>query len=222
MQRKILLFVTIVLMAVMTGLGCSKKNPVESMATTIKDFDGNVYQTIKIGNQVWMTENLKVTHYRDGTPINHVTGDSQWENLLTSAYCAYDNSESTADTYGYLYNWYAVNDIHKIAPKGWHVPTDAEWKELEMYLGMSQSEADDYEWRGTNEGSKLAGNSSLWASGDLKNNAAFGESGFVALPGGYRYDDGSFDGLGYGALFWSSTQTYSNYAWYRWIIYHSN
>jgi len=208
-----LLFVTIVFMAVMTGLGCSKKNPVESLPNTMKDIDGNVYQTVKIGNQVWMAENLKVTHYRDGTPINHVTDNSQWAHLSTGAYCAYDNSESTADIYGYLYNWFAVTDVHNIAPKGWHVPTDEEWKELEMYLGMSQSEADDTGYRGTNEGSKLAGRADLWPDCSLENDGAFGESGFSALPGGYRdSDNGTFSGIGSFATFWSSPQ---GWTWYR-------
>ena len=190
----------------------------------MKDIDGNVYQTVKIGNQVWMAENLKVTHYRDGTSINYVTSNEEWAGISTGAYCAYDNSESTADIYGYLYNWYAVNDIHKIAPKGWHVPTDAEWKELEMYLGMSPTEADDMGWRGTNEGSKLAGNSLLWDSGALENNAVFGESGFSALPGGCRYSNGYFYTFGGYAYFWSSTQYYySHYdAWYRDVNYYTS
>lgn len=212
--------VVVLLMMIITG--CNKKSLTESESNTMKDIDGNVYQTVKIGNQVWMAENLKVTHYRDGTPINHVTDESQWRNLSTGAYCAYDNSESTADTYGYLYNWYAVTDIHNIAPKGWRVPTDDDWKELEMFLGLSPTEADDTGWRGSNEGSKLAGNASLWDSGDLENNAAFGESGFSALPGGYRYSNGNFDDLGDYAYFWSATERSTLYAWIRYLHYNGS
>ncbi|MFO7891378.1 MAG: FISUMP domain-containing protein [bacterium] len=184
------------------------------------DQDGNVYQTVKIGNQWWMAENLKVTHYRNGDPIPNITSDSEWTGLSTGAYCVYDNNESYADTYGYLYNWYAVNDSRNIAPEGWHVPTDEEWKQLEMYLGMSQSEADDTGYRGTNEGSKLAGNASLWPYGSLENNAVFGTSGFSAFPGGYRDDDdGTFSDVGSNAYFWSATEGSTNTAWGRYLYY---
>lgn len=181
----------------------------------IVDIDGNTYQVIKIGNQWWMAENLKVTHYRNGDPILNVTSESEWETLTSDAYCNYDNDIENVTTYGRLYNWYAVDDSRNIAPSGWHVPTDAEWKQLEMALGMSQSEADETGWRGTNEGSKLAGNASLWASGALEYNAEFGTSGFTALPGGCRHSNGTFDGLGYYAPFWSATEHSSNSAWYR-------
>jgi len=175
---------------------------------TMTDQDGNTYKTVKIGNQWWMAENLKVTHYCNGDAIPNVTDNSEWEGLYTGAYCAYDNNESNADTYGYLYNWYAVDDSRNIAPEGWHVPTDEEWKELEMYLGMSQTEVDKEGWRGTNEGSKLAGNASLWYDGVLKNNSSFGQSGFTALPGGKRYPlNGYFYDIGEYAYFWFCTES---------------
>ena len=181
---------------------------------TVTDIDGNVYQTIIIGNQEWMMENLKVTRYRNGDLIPNVTDDDEWENTSNGAYCIYDNDPSNADTYGNLYNWYAVDDTRGLAPACWHVPTDDDWKELEMFLGMTQAQADSIECRGTNEGSKLAGGD-LWDDGDLVNNAEFGTSGFTALPGGGRLW-GSFWDIGYGAGFWSSSVEYStNYAWYR-------
>ena len=198
--------VYIILLVVFSTIGCSN----------LTDIDGNGYETIAIGNQVWMAENLKVTHYRDGTEITNVTDNAAWSNLSTEAYCYYDNKSSNGDTYGALYNWYAVNDSRNIAPEGWHVPTDAEWKELEMYLGMSQSEADDTGYRGTNEGSKLAGNADLWDSGSLESDSEFGYSGFSALPGGYRYyTSGSYSHLGYRGYFWSATEGSSLSAWYR-------
>ena len=181
----------------------------------IGDTDGNIYRVIKIGNQWWMAENLKVTHYRSGDAIPNVTDNTEWANLTTGAYCNYNNDAGNVATYGRLYNWYAVDDSRNIAPSGWHVPTDAEWKQLEMSLGMSQSEADDTGWRGTNEGSKLAGNASLWASGDLENNPEFGTSGFTALPGGCRLFSGYSYYLGIHALFWSAPEHSSGYAWYR-------
>jgi len=187
---------------------------------TMTGNDGKVYQTVQIGDQVWMAENLRETQYRNGDAIPNVTDNSTWAGLSTGARCAYNNSETTANTYGYLYNWYAVDDSRNLAPSGWRVPTDGDWKALEMHLGMSQSEADNDRYRGTNEGSKLAGNASLWASGDLKNNAAFGESGFTALPGGYRsIFSGSFHNLGYIAYFWSATEYDTSLAWSRLLYY---
>ena len=187
---------------------------------TVTDIDGNVYQTIIIGDQEWMMENLKVTHYRNGDPIPNVTDDNQWTNLSTGAYCVYDNDPAHADTYGALYNWYAVDDSRNIAPVGWHVPTDAEIKELEMYLGMTQAQADDTGYRGTNEGSKLAGGYDLWYNGDLRNDPEFSTSGFTALPGGCRYyRGGNFDSIGSYAYFWTSSEYGSNYAWNRALGY---
>jgi len=190
------------------------------VGSPVVDIDGNVYQTVQIGDQVWMAENLKVSHYRNGDAISTGHSDSEWQSLSTGAYAVYEDNESNADTYGYLYNWYAVDDSRNIAPEGWHIPTDAEWKELEMYLGMSQSEADDIGWRGTNEGSKLAGRADLWNDGGLENNAEFGTSGFTALPGGYRYDSyGYYYHMGNGGSFWSSTEYGSSSAWLRSLSY---
>ena len=168
-------------------INCDKKNTTEtntSNSETVTDIDGNTYKTVKIGNQIWMAENLKVTHYRNGDIIPNVTNNFEWAYLSTGAWCVHDNDGSYANTYGYLYNWYAVNDIRNIAPEGWHVPTDEEWKELEMYLGMSQTEADDTGYRGTNEGGKLKeAGTTHW---ETPNTGATNETGFSALPGGCR------------------------------------
>ena len=181
---------------------------------TVTDIDGNVYKTVKIGNQWWMAENLKVTHYRSGDAIPNVTNNTEWGNLATGAYCNYDNNEANVATYGRLYNWYSVNDSRSIAPAGWHVPTDEEWKELEKYLGMSQSEADDTGWRGTDEANKLKSTSGWYNNGNGTN-----ESGFSALPGGYRLRSGSYNSMGSTALFWSATEYSSRLAWYRLLYY---
>ncbi len=186
---------------------------------TVTDIDGNVYQTLVIGDQEWMVENLKVTHYRNGDPIPHVTDSSQWVNLTTGAYCVYDNDPSNDDTYGNLYNWYAVDDARGLAPAGWHVPTDDEIKELEMYLGMTQAQAESTGYRGTNEGSKLAGGYDLWYNDDLRNDPEFDTSGFCFLPGGYRYGGGYFGGMGGYGYFWSYTVYYSTSAWGRYLCY---
>jgi len=190
-----------------------------TVTRTLTDIDGNVYNTVKIGDQWWIAENLKVTHYKNGEEIPEVTDNAVWGDLSTGARCVYDNDENNADTYGYLYNWYAVAGNHDIAPEGWHMPTHDEWKELEIFLGMNQTELDGTGWRGTNEGSKLAGQADLWDDGDLKNNGAFGESGFTALPAGYRSIGGDYNDLGYCAYFRSATAIDASYAWYRGLSY---
>ena len=184
---------------------------------TVTDIDGNVYQTVQIGDQLWMKENLKVTHYNNGDEIPTGYSNDDWANLSTGAYAVYDDNESNADTYGYLYNWYAV-ETGNLAPEGWHVPTDDEIKELEMYLGMSQEEADSWGWRGTDEGGKLKeAGTEHWAS---PNTGATNESGFTAFPGGSRfYNDGIYQNMGGLGYFWSSSEDDSNYAWTRLLSY---
>jgi len=184
---------------------------------TVVDIDGNVYQTVLIGGQCWMAENLKVTHYRNGDPIPNVTDVAEWIDLSTGAYCDYYNDPANVPTYGRLYNWYAVDDSRNIAPEGWHLPSDAEWKQLEMYLGMSQAEADSTLFRGTDEGGKLK--EAGYAHWIPPNEGATNESGFTALPGGFRDYDGSFYCMGITAFFWSSTEFSSGSAWIRGLYY---
>ena len=187
---------------------------------TVTDYDGNVYQTVTIGTQVWMAENLKVTHYRNGDSIPNVTDNGTWGGLSTGAYCNYNNDVNNVAIYGRLYNWYAVDTSLNIAPSGWHVPTDAEWKQLEMYLGMSQAGADMLGWRGTVEGGKMKETGTThWNS---PNTGATNESGFSALPGGFRSRIGSYVLMGAYVYFWSSTESTeddSSYAWYRELYY---
>ncbi len=190
----------------------------ENTAGTLTDIDGNIYLTIKIGNQWWMADNLKVRHYRNGDVIAHITNGEQWGDLEVGAYCYYDNDVNYHAVYGCLYNWYVVNDSRNIAPEGWHVPTDEEWKELEIYLGMSQTEVDGSMWRGTDEGGKLKENSTVhWQSPNL---GATNESCFSALPSGYRGDyTGLYYDLGRYTAFWSFTGGGTNTAWYRRLDY---
>ena len=169
-----------------------------------------------------MAENLKVTHYRNGDPIPNVTNNSTWAGLSSGAYCYYNNSSTNGNTYGALYNWYAVNDSRGLAPEGWHIPTDEEIMILEMELGMSYDEAHNTDWRGTNEGSKLAGNATLWSNGALENDPEFGSSGFDFLPGGYRTNiSGYFDNLGNTGYVWSATEYDTYYAWRRTLSFGS-
>jgi uncharacterized protein (TIGR02145 family) len=178
---------------------------------TVTDIDGNVYKTVKIGDQWWMAENLKVTQYRNGDPIPHVTEYSKWSSNLTSgAYCEYDNNSSNVETYGRLYNWWAVNDSRNMAPAGWHVPTDAEWTILTDYLGESSI-----------AGGKLKEEG--FAHWGNPNSGATNESGLSALPGGYRDStSGYYTSLGTYAYFWSSTEYGNNHAWnHNLNYYHS-
>ncbi len=210
--------------------------PTIGNSTTVTDYDGNVYNTVTIGSQVWMKENLRTTHYSDGTPIPHVTGDSNWDALIQTdkAYCYYDDDPATnASTYGALYTWAAAmngapsvtnnpSGVQGVCPTGWHLPSDDEWKELEMALGMSQADADDTDWRGTNEGSKLAGNAGLWSAGALESDADFGTSGFTALPGGFRYYNGTFINIGSNGYWWSATEYNAPNTWYRRMYYYDS
>ena len=211
------LFLIIVLAILVFNVSC-KKNPTSSNnPTTLMDIDGIVYETVFIGDQIWMAENLKVTHYRNGEEIPIVTSDTEWSNLTTGAYSSYDNDNNNVDTYGLLYNWYAVNDNRNLAPTGWHVPTDEEWKQLEMYLGMGLSEADDTGCRDTDEGNKLK--ETGIAHWNIPNEGATNESGFSALPGGLRSSAGTCDNIGYYTYFWSATEGDSGNAWYRFLHY---
>jgi uncharacterized protein (TIGR02145 family) len=165
-----------------------------------------------------MTENLKVTHYRDGEAIPNITDAREWSHLTSGAYCAYSNDITNIETYGLLYNWYAVSATNIIAPEGWHVPTDDEWKELEMHLGMGQSEADSMFWRGTDEGGKLKETGiTHWHN---PNSGATNKSGFTALPGGYRLNyNGAFTNISNSSYWWSATEYSSVSAWYRTLNY---
>ncbi len=203
---------------------CACENQDNTDGSQVTDYDGNVYETIKIGNQIWMGENLKTTHYADGNEIQLVEDPNSWDDLdfKDVAMCYYNNSLDNANIYGALYTWGAAmngsaysnnnpSNIQGICPDGWHLPSDAEWKQLEMYLGMPQTEADDFgSYRGTNEGSKLSGNKELWSVGVLVNDIDFGLSGFKALPSGSRYRDGSYNNLGNWTYFWSTSE-YPNF-----------
>ena len=146
----------------------------------VTDIDDNVYQAVKIGKQWWTAENLQVIHYRNGDAIPEITNNSEWIGLSTGARCAYDNDVSNVSTYGYLYNWYAVDDSRNIAPAGWHVPTHEEWQALVDYLG------------GKRFGGKLKETGTThWHSPNV---GATNESGFSALPAGLRVShSGAFD-----------------------------
>jgi len=172
---------------------------------TITDIEGNVYNTVIIGNQIWMKENLKTTRYNDGTEIPLVTDKTDWDALTTPGYCWYQNSDSIGTIYGALYNWYTVN-TGKLCPRGWHVPLDEDWTILTSYLGGEDVAGGKLKESGTN----------LWES---PNTGATNESGFTGLPGGYRNYNGNFDNIVLFGYWWSATGNEAAYAWNRYMNY---
>ena len=185
-----------------------------SVTPPVTDGDGNVYNIVTIGTQVWMKENLKTTKYNDGTTIPNVTDNATWAGLGTDAYCWYKNDAATYKaTYGALYNWYAVNK-GKLCPAGWHVPTDVEWHSLILYMDPAAI---------------LGSVESSLAGGKLKetglthwltpNSGATNESGFTALPGGCRLSDATFTDVGFRGYWWGSTESSTPSAYYRTMNY---
>ncbi|MHC1703314.1 MAG: fibrobacter succinogenes major paralogous domain-containing protein [Tenuifilaceae bacterium] len=157
---------------------------------TISDIDGNIYNVIQIGAQVWMAENLKSTRFTDGTAIPYTTNNAAWVNENSSTYCWYNNEIQNKENYGALYNKITIIDSHHLCPKGWHIPTEIEWKQLENFLGGSSI-----------AGGKLKAKT-IWK---YPNTGATNESGFSAFPGGSRSAvDGSFVGLYAIGEWWSS------------------
>jgi uncharacterized protein (TIGR02145 family) len=171
---------------------------------TVIDVDGNIYQTVIIGDQEWMSENLKVTHYRNGDKIKTGLGDRDWWKTKEGACAPYDNDVKNYEIFGLVYNGYAVSDERNIAPSGWHIATDEEWKKMEMYLGMSQGQADANMVRGSGVAVKLK---SVEKGGypTPHNKEDANASGFSALPGGMRHSDGHYRDINENVLFWTST-----------------
>jgi uncharacterized protein (TIGR02145 family) len=174
---------------------------------TVTDIDGNVYKTITIGTQKWMAENLRTTRFRNGDSIPKVTGYTAWRNLLTSAYCNYNNTNNndTITVYGRLYNGYVVTDVRNVAPTGWHVASDAEWITLTNFLGGwevaggKMKETDTIHWLNPNE-------------------YATNESGFTAIPSGYRSYITTTEDAGYRDSWWSSTEFNTSDVWIQDVV----
>jgi len=199
-------------------------NQLESQPGILKDVDGNLYTTIKIGTQAWMCENLKTTKYNNGTAIPLVTDNIAWSNLTTPGYCWYNNDEATYKaTYGALYNWYTVN-TGNLCPAGWHVPSDTEWTILENYLI-----ANGFNFDGTTTGNKIGkslASTTLWtlssntgAVGNTDYPSKRNVTGFTALPGGLRINNGGFGQIGNYGQWWSTTENDDEIAWYCSMYY---
>ena len=228
---------TIIVTSTFTNGGISCEGPpmsftitVNPAAGSITDQDGNTYDYLTYGDQVWTVENAEMVTYRDGTAIPEVTDPTQWEALTTGAWAYYNNDP----TKGKLYNWYAVMGIHdtdpntpnkEFAPEGWHVPTDNEWTSLEVYLI-----AIGYNYDGTTTENKIAkamASTTGWISsielGAIGNDQSLNNSsGFNAFPEGNRATNGSFNNEDGYAIFWSSTENDTDNAWYRYLGYNSS
>jgi uncharacterized protein (TIGR02145 family) len=178
-----------------TAVTVNKKN-----YSTVTDIDGNVYKTVQIGNQVWMAENLKVTHYRNGDAIPEVTKNDQWDKLKTGAFCVFNNDAANGRKYGKLYNWYAVSDYRDISPIGWHIPTYQEWEILVNYLSGEESAGGKLKEAGT----------SHWQN---PNKGANNSSGFKFLPAGFRHSYGKFSNIGCNGYLWNATKNDADTAW---------
>ena len=187
---------------------------------TVTDYNGNIYGTVQIGNQCWLRENLKNTHYADGTPLIDGTSVIDITGDYLSKYCfSYNNNINNVSTYGRLYTWAAVmneeptsnynpSSVQGICPSGWHLPSDAEWIELTGYLGEFD-----------NSGGKLKESGTAhWLD---PNTDATNESGFTALPGGVRFNTGTYQDMNYSGIWWSSTESDEMSANTRGLLYNS-
>ncbi len=212
------------------GTGYGNEVSFNTNSEIVTDYDGNEYPVVVIGDQTWMADNLRVTHYSDGTAIPLVENNTMWDNLSDTeeAYCWNGNNATTGSTYGALYSWAAAmngkgsadanpSGVQGVCPTSWHLPSDSEWKQLEMHLGMNQEDADGEGWRGSTEGGELKEAGTVhWNS---PNTGANDDSGFTALPGGNRYDYGTFNNVGNTAFFWTTLEISSSNALSRSLSY---
>jgi uncharacterized protein (TIGR02145 family) len=208
-MKKIFLLLNITLLMLQScSSGDSNTNTI-----TVSDADGNIYQTVTICNQTWTKSNLNVSKYSDGTPIPQVTDPIAWQNLTTGAWCYNNNDTANGVVYGKLYNWYAVAGIYdaasasnpalrkKLAPTGWHVPTDDQWSILINCLDPNADGGNNFP---NIAGSKLKeSGTSHWI---IQNTDANNISGFTGLPGGYCGTNGTFGNIGYYGVWWSSSE----------------
>jgi uncharacterized protein (TIGR02145 family) len=208
------LFFSIISCVLFLFPGCKNTSTINPDDTTVIDStftdirDNRKYTIVKIGKQVWMSENLQTSTYRNGDSVRYARTNEEWVDAADNregAWCYYDNDEQNGKTYGKLYNWYAVNDSRGLAPKGYHIPSDEEWTVLTDYLG----------------GEKIAGFKMKSTTGWQNNGNGDNSSGFNGLPGGDRNEDGTFNDVGKEGGWWSSTEYDTNSAWFRVLGYGS-
>jgi uncharacterized protein (TIGR02145 family) len=204
----LLMIMAILSFMILSIISCKKENN-SNTKWTITDIERNIYNVVTIGTQVWMVENLMTTRYKDSTSIANVTSNTGWENIITGAYRWYDNDSWTyKNTYGALYNWYAVS-TGKLCPTGWHVPADVEWATLTEFLGGENIAGAKLKETGTTH----------WIS---PNTTQAGNIGFKALPAGICDETGSFMYLGEWSFFWSSTEEQGLGRSFAWTMVNSD
>ena len=180
---------------------------------SVVDADGNVYYGVKIGDQVWLTENLKTTHFNNGDAIPYAPDDAQWSSMSGPAYCWYDNDESRAQTsFGALYNWWVASDPRGVAPEGYHIPTVEDCHKFGQYFGLNQifyiNGTDEVHYYVYNGGKSIRTNYA-WIYPCYGTNS----TGFTCLPTGFRFSDGDYCSRNYYASFWSITAYDDTSAW---------
>jgi uncharacterized protein (TIGR02145 family) len=206
-------------------------NGINIAGPNVTDIDGNVYQSVTNCGLTFTKQNLSVSKYSDGTVIPQVTDPTQWINLTTGAWCYYNNDPANGAVYGKLYNWYAVAGIYdaasaanpalrkKLAPTGWHIPSDGEWSNL---INCLDPNADGGNNLPNIAGGKMKSIGTIQAGNGLwqePNTNATNASGFTGLPAGYRYYDGAFLYVGSLGVWWSSSEYGTTGAWYRYLYY---
>ena len=204
-MKKVSLILSAVLITTMTasfngGVGSEESSGINNSPT---------FKEVKIGNQVWMVENLNVDKFRNGDPIPHAKTREEWEKAGKNkqpAWCYYDNDPANGEKYGKLYNWYVVNDPRGLAPKGWKIPSDEDWKRLRDFSGSF-----------FDAGKKMKSTSGWKEDGNGTN-----ESGFSGLPGGIRLNDGTFEYVGNYGFWWGSTEHDTYVAWRIYLFYNSD
>ena len=185
------LFPVLVLIICAFSLCCCEKDDNNPLSVT--DIDGNTYNVVIIGDQIWMAENLKVTHYSKGDEIPFVEDGNDWITLTSGAYSRFRNDDSLVSVYGLHYNWHCVNDTRNICPAGWHVPSNKEWRDMIFYLGGDSIAGGKIKETGYEH----------WEN----NEAATNSSGFTMLPAGYRsHANGASNSLGIIGYCWTATE----------------
>jgi uncharacterized protein (TIGR02145 family) len=191
---KALILIALIAISFILEISCKKKDeivdkPIPILTGTVTDIDSNTYKTVKIGDQWWMAENLKTSRYLNGDSIPNIIDSIQWMNMTTGAYCNYANSVDMGEKYGHLYNWYSVNDSRDISPDGWHIPSNEEWTALLMNCD----------------------NVGFFDAGEGVDLGSLNKKGFNILLCGNRWFHGTFEGLNYRAVWWSSSEWDANH-----------
>jgi uncharacterized protein (TIGR02145 family) len=227
MKNKNLIYSLVVIFSLLTiNSGCHPDkpikpyNPTNGLTTavfnpdkkygTVYDIDGNEYKTIKIGTQTWMAENLRTMHYQNGDSIPNIIDTAQWARLESGAWCNYNNTNSldTIATYGRLYNFYAVDDSRKLAPKGWRVADAGDWNILIDYLGGPDIASNKMKEKGNLH----------WADAFESDNS----SGFTALPGGSRWYTEDAKYIEFYAVWWTYPQYNNDKAPFLYLFYYDS